>query len=178
MVTPSVVTATAGETGHAAFGEPDARMAFTAGGATKEIAAFHFALLKWKLVCPPLTRNTEIVAGLPPLGSMRLQATTASAILRQQMRQFMQEGLFDFLLGNFTESGIKPDLGAGDNGHAGSCSHARIPTDDEPLGKFGSECAQRFSRFLFQLRVSLPSLLFDGRMTGNARILLPSEENF
>ena len=150
MVASAVMKAAAGEAGHAALGKPDTRMALPAGGAAQKIAAFLSPLLKRKLMGAAFTRNTEIAAGLPPFLSMWLQATTASAILRQQMRQFMQESLFDFLLGNFTESGIKPDLGAGGDGHTGSRSHPRIPTDDEPLGKGGSECAQRFSRLLFQ----------------------------
>jgi hypothetical protein len=163
MVAPSVMTTAAGETGHAALGKPDSRVAFPAGGAAEGIAAFLPPLLKGELMRATLSRNPKIATSLPPLDAMRLQTATAMTLLGQQMGQFMQKGFSDFLLGNFTESGIEPDLGVRGNRHTGSRSHPGIPADDKSPGESGSEGMKMLSRFFLQLRVSLTSELVELR---------------
>ena len=166
MVAPSMMTATAGKTGHFPPRQPDALVALPASRTAEPVTAYHTAALEGKLMSPPLAGNPEIAASLSPLPTVGLQTTATMTVLREQMGQLMAKRFLDLLLGNFAQGGIEPDLPAGGNCHSSRRPHAGIPANDKLRGEFGSQGMNQRARTAFKFGIPLPGTLpGKGRMS-------------
>lgn len=176
MVAPSMMKAAAGEAGHTAARQADARMAVTAGGATQKIAAFHASALERKLMSPAFILNPEIATSLSPFHTMGLQTTATMTVLREQMGQLMAKRFLDLLLGNFAQGGIEPDLPAGGNCHSSRRPHPGIPADNQSFGKFGSQWMNQCARTALKFGIPLPGTL-PGKGRKSPFLLTAKEES-
>jgi len=124
-------------------------MALAASGATEAIAAFHSSTDEGELVGTLLVRNPEVNTGLTPLGTMRGKPAAPVTVLRNEVGEFMEEGLLHLGLRDLPQGGIEPDLPTRRDGDTGRGTHPGIPPDsDHPAELRGHRKEERGNAFL------------------------------
>lgn len=95
---------------------------------------------KRKLVAGAFAGDLEVMTGAAPFSAVRKNATPASAMLRQQMRQLVAQGAIDFFGAEILQYGVHRDEGASQFRATYRGAHAGIPFDAQSRSKF--PCAE------------------------------------
>jgi hypothetical protein len=82
---------------------------------------------KWQSVTTRFAIDAQIAASFVPFGPMRRNSASSCARLREQMRQFMAQGLFDLPAAVFAQARIQRNQLVSIIGAPGATLQARIP---------------------------------------------------
>ena len=152
----AIVAATAREAGDAAANLAGAReLARALRTSVKERPRARLPR-EGKCVAPRFIADAEIVAGLPPFGSMRRDATaTATSCMCDEMRQLVAERAVDLSFAVLAEQRIKGDDVASEIGAAGGGAETRVPDYlNERHELNGSDIAQHLARLCLEVRIT------------------------
>lgn len=79
--------------------------------------------------------ESEVVAGLTPLRAVGRDFTASAAMVRHEMRKFVEKSALDLRFSEGDEAGVKDDLDAAWVCQARGASHPVVPKDGDFLGQ-------------------------------------------
>jgi hypothetical protein len=117
------------------------------------MACGHLAAGQGKIVTAFFIGQAEVAAGLLPLGTVCGDAAAASAMVSEEVGEFVAQGAVDLRVAEIAQAGIERDEGFAGVGGAGGAAHARIPAYADARGEVGAaEWVEEGAYFFFQLR--------------------------
>lgn len=100
-------------------------------GALVDVLALQGAPREWQIVTASFVFDAEINTGLLPFRAVGWNLSAASPVLRQKVRQFVQERPVNFWESEFLKLRIEYDVSDAGVSEPRCASHSRIPEDCE-----------------------------------------------
>jgi len=102
-----------------------------------------------EIVAALFVGQSEIPAGLLPLGAVRRDAAPSDPMVREEVGEFVAQGAVNFVGAKFVEARVERDQRFSRVGRARGAAHARIPSDRHPTcqivaGQRSQEIARGF----------------------------------
>ena len=107
-----------------------------------------------------LIGEAEFDAGFAPLGAVRCDAASARTVACHKMREFVQQGSFDFAPAERAQLWVQHNQVAGRVCEAGGAAHPAVPENGDPFGeRCEAECVEAVGgeQGQFGGRCSLPA---------------------
>jgi hypothetical protein len=143
IVASAAVCAAAGETGGFATNWFHAGDLEAATGTSIAMTRGEFAARQREIVATCFAGESEFDTGFAPLPSVRGNSAAASAVVREEMREFVAQRAINFVVAKVAQSWIQVHERLRWKRSACGAAHARVPTDSDARGEF---CAAEFEK--------------------------------